>query len=142
MVAGWRRAKEAGVPDQATFVKGDLFEADLSKATMTAVPAAQQPPAAALAAELKPGTDASGTFDMGDWQPDAEATSAAVVVQAVMWVVPARSRAHGGRRATRHAHPVPGWSGFWEPRRSRRAEWRGHHVHNQRPDCGACERDR
>src|SRR6185436_18318013 len=29
-----RRAKEAGVSDRATFVKGDLFEADLSKATV------------------------------------------------------------------------------------------------------------
>ena len=32
-----RRAKEAGVADRATFVEGDMFEADISKATVLAL---------------------------------------------------------------------------------------------------------
>jgi hypothetical protein len=32
-----RRAKEAGVSDRATFIEGDMFEADISKATVLAL---------------------------------------------------------------------------------------------------------
>ena len=72
-----RRAKEAGVSDRATFVQGDLFEADLSKATVITLfllPSINVRLRPALL-ELTPGTRiASNTFDMGDWLPDAEAT--------------------------------------------------------------------
>ncbi len=90
-----RRAKEAGVSDRATFVKGDLFEADLSKATVITLfllPSINLRLRPSLL-ELKPGTRiASNTFDMGDWQPDAEASSAACTswCKAMMWVVPAK----------------------------------------------------
>jgi hypothetical protein len=90
-----RRAKEAGVSDRATFVQGDLFEADLSKATVITLfllPSINLKLRPALL-ELKPGTRvASNTFDMGDWQPDAEATSDACTswCKALMWVVPAK----------------------------------------------------
>jgi len=90
-----RRAKEAGVSDRATFVKGDLFEADLSKATVITLfllPSINLRLRPSLL-ELKPGTRiASNTFDMGDWQPDAQATSSACTswCKALMWVVPAK----------------------------------------------------
>jgi len=90
-----RLAKEAGVADRATFVQGDLFEADLSKATVVTLfllPSINLRLRPSLL-ELKPGTRiASNTFDMGDWQPDAEATSSACTswCKALMWVVPAK----------------------------------------------------
>jgi hypothetical protein len=90
-----RLAKEAGVADRATFVQGDLFEADLSKAsviTLFLLPSINLRLRPSLL-ELKPGTRiASNTFDMGDWQPDAEASSSACTswCKALMWVVPAK----------------------------------------------------
>lgn len=90
-----RLAKEAGMADRATFVQGDLFEADLSKATVITLfllPSINLRLRPALL-ELKPGTRiASNTFDMGDWQPDAEASSSACTswCKALMWVVPAK----------------------------------------------------
>jgi hypothetical protein len=90
-----RKAKEAGVADRATFSQGDLYEADLSKATVITLfllPNINLKLRPSLL-ELKPGTRiASNTFDMGDWQPDAEATSDACTswCKAMMWVVPAK----------------------------------------------------
>jgi len=90
-----RLAKEAGVADRATFVQGDLFEADLSKGTVITLfllPSINLRLRPSLL-ELKPGTRiASNTFDMGDWQPDAEASSSACTswCKALMWVVPAK----------------------------------------------------
>jgi hypothetical protein len=90
-----RKAKEAGVSDKATFVRGDLFEADLSKATVITLfllPTINLKLRPSLL-ELKPGTRiVSNTFDMGDWQYDAEATSDACTswCKAMLWVVPAK----------------------------------------------------
>jgi protein-L-isoaspartate O-methyltransferase len=90
-----RLAKEAGVSDNATFVKGDLFEADLSKAsvvTLFLLPQINLRLRPKLL-ELKPGTRiASNTFTMGDWEPDAQATSTPCTnwCTALMWVVPAK----------------------------------------------------
>ena len=72
-----RRAKDAGVAHRATFVRGDLFEADLSKATVITLfllPDINLRLRPKLL-DLKPGTRiASNSFTMGDWEPDAEAT--------------------------------------------------------------------
>jgi hypothetical protein len=90
-----RRAKEAGVSDRATFVWGDLFEADLSKATVITLfllPDLNVRLRPKLL-DLRPGTRiASNTFRMGDWEPDAEATVSPCTMwcTALSWVVPAK----------------------------------------------------
>jgi hypothetical protein len=96
MVALSRRlVKEAGVSDKATFVQGDLFEADLSKATvitMFLLPEINLRLRPKLL-DLKPGTRiASNTFGMDDWEPDAEAAASPCTTwcTALVWVVPAK----------------------------------------------------
>jgi hypothetical protein len=90
-----RRAKDGGVAERATFVRGDLFEADLSKATVITLfllPDINLRLRPKLL-DLKPGTRvASNTFTMGDWEPDAEATLSPCTswCHAMMWVVPAK----------------------------------------------------
>ena len=97
MVALARRlAQEAGVSGRTTFVQGDLFEADLSKATVITLfllPSINEKLRPKLL-ELKPGTRiASNTFGMGDWEPDANATASdcETYCNALAWVVPARA---------------------------------------------------
>ena len=96
MVALARRlAAEAGVSARATFVQGDLFEADLSKATVITLfllPDINERLMPKLL-DLKPGTRiASNTFTMGDWEPDARETSSPCTswCTALAWVVPAK----------------------------------------------------
>jgi hypothetical protein len=97
MVALSRRlAKQAGLSDKATFVQGDLFEADLSKATVITLfllPDINLRLRPKLL-DLKPGTRiASNTFGMGDWGPDAQAASSSpctTYCTALVWVVPAK----------------------------------------------------
>jgi hypothetical protein len=90
-----RRAAEAGVADKATFVKADLFEADLSKATVITlfllpdINLKLRP----KILDLKPGTRiASNTFTMGDWQPDeeVEVQNCTSWCRALYWMVPAK----------------------------------------------------
>jgi Methyltransferase domain len=89
------RAKAAGVSDKATFVQGDLYEADLSKATVITLfllPEINMKLRPKLL-DLKPGTRiASNTFTMEDWEPDAQETSAdcSSWCTALFWVVPAK----------------------------------------------------
>lgn len=96
MVALARRlALQAGVTGKASFVQGDLFEADLSKATVITLfllPEINEKLKPKLL-DLKPGTRvASNSFDMGDWEPDARETSAECSswCTAMAWVVPAK----------------------------------------------------
>jgi len=96
MVALSRRlAAQAGVTGKATFVEGDLFEADLSKATVITLfllPDINERLRPKLL-DLKPGTRiASNSFDMGDWQPDIRATSEGCQswCTVLSWVVPAK----------------------------------------------------
>jgi methyltransferase family protein len=90
-----KRAAEAGVADHVTFIQGDLFEADLSKATVITlfllpdINARLRP----KLLELAPGTRiASNSFDMGDWEPDARETSSPCTqwCTALYWMVPAK----------------------------------------------------
>lgn len=66
-------AREQGVTDKVRFVQGDLFEQDLSKATVISLyllPTLNMRLRPTLLA-LKPGTRiVSHAFDMGDWKPD------------------------------------------------------------------------
>jgi hypothetical protein len=90
-----RLAKEAGVSARATFSQGDLFEADLSKATIITLfllPDINRRLRPSLL-ELAPGTRVvSNTFDMGDWEADQKATAQCTTswCNALLWVVPAK----------------------------------------------------
>ena len=69
-------ARKAGVADRVEFRQQDLFQADISEATVVTlyllrdVNLELRPK---LLRELKPGTRiVSHSFDMGDWKPDKE----------------------------------------------------------------------
>jgi SAM-dependent methyltransferase len=71
-----RNAQEGGVADRVRFVEGDIFEADISPATvvtlylLTSINERLRPK---LLKELRPGTRiVSHQFRMGDWSPDRE----------------------------------------------------------------------
>ncbi len=89
-----RLAEEAGVSDRASFVRGDIFETDLSRATvitMFLLPELNLRLRPALLA-LRPGTRiVSNTFTMDDWLPDASATvreGCQTWCVAFLWVIP------------------------------------------------------
>jgi hypothetical protein len=89
-------AKQAGVSDRATFIEGDLFQADISKAnviTLFLLPDINLRLRPKIL-DLRPGTRiVSNSFDMGDWTPDQtiqagpECTS---WCRAHLWIVPAK----------------------------------------------------
>lgn len=91
-----RQAQRAGVADKTQFVQGDLFQADLSRATVITlflldeINLKLRPSLLAL----KPGTRVlSNTFRMGDWEPDAleaAASGCANWCWLYLWIVPAR----------------------------------------------------
>jgi len=90
-----RHAAKAGVSDKATFTKADLFETDLSKATvitMFLLPDINIQLRPKIL-DLKPGTRiVSNSFDMGDWPPDETATveeDCQTYCTAYLWIVPA-----------------------------------------------------
>jgi len=72
-----RKAQEAGVADRATFIEGDMYEADLSKATVLALfllPSNLDKLAPKFLA-LRPGTRmVNNTFQVTGWEPDASET--------------------------------------------------------------------
>jgi SAM-dependent methyltransferase len=89
-------AKEAGVAEKTKFMKADLFETDLSEATvitMFLLPEINLKLRPRLL-NLKPGTRiVSNTFTMGDWEPDVEATTEEnwnSWNSALLWIVPAK----------------------------------------------------
>ena len=78
-----QRIKEAnenvtknGVGDRVRIIQGDLFEANISEATVVTLyllPSLNQKLIPKLTKELKPGTRiVSHAFDMGDWKPEQE----------------------------------------------------------------------
>jgi hypothetical protein len=89
-------ANKEGVSARAQFVRADLFQADLSKATvitMFLLPEINLKLRPKLLA-LKPGTRVvSNTFSMGDWKADETATvggSCDAWCTAHLWIVPQR----------------------------------------------------
>src|SRR5512144_212368 len=89
-------AKREGVSDMATFVQGDLFKADLSKATvitMFLLPSINMQLRPSLL-NLKPGTRiVSNTFTMEDWQADETQSvtdNCSSWCTALLWIVPAK----------------------------------------------------
>jgi len=98
-----RNAEEAGVSGKATFVKADLFETDLSKATvitMFLLPQINLKLRPKIL-DLKPGTRiVSNSFTMEDWEADETATltdDCTSWCTAMLWIVPAKV---GGSWAT------------------------------------------
>jgi ubiquinone/menaquinone biosynthesis C-methylase UbiE len=84
-------AKKAGVTDLVTFREGDLFQADISRATvvtMYLLPSVNIRLKPKLLRELKPGSRlVSHDFDMGDWKPDKEVKLPGHTIY--FWVIPA-----------------------------------------------------
>lgn len=97
MVALARRlADEQGVGDRAAFVQGDMYDADISRATVMAIyllPANLEKLLPKFQT-LTPGTRiVSNTFGFEEWDPDARATveggACANWCEALLWIVPA-----------------------------------------------------
>jgi SAM-dependent methyltransferase len=93
-----RNAEQEGVAGRARFEKADLFETDLSQATvitMFLLPSINLKLRPTLLA-LKPGTRiVSNSFTMGDWEADEKATldrsdGCDSWCTALLWIVPAR----------------------------------------------------
>jgi precorrin-6B methylase 2 len=89
-------ADTAGVTDRISFKEGDLFETDLSKATVVTLyllPALNQRLRPKLFKELRPGTRVvSNAFDMGDWKADRTLdvkTYSGMQGYAYLWIIPA-----------------------------------------------------
>lgn len=97
VVLSRRAAVEAGVADKAIFVEGDMFEADISQATVLALfllPDHLRRLTPKFL-DLKPGSRiVSNTYDMGGgWSPDATETVRGNCVSfclAVLYIVPAK----------------------------------------------------
>ena len=86
-------AREGEVADRVAFVEGDLFAADISKATVvmlylsSSVNRRLEPK---LRMELRPGARiVSHQFRIGDWAPD-ETVRAQDGTDLFLWIVPAR----------------------------------------------------
>ena len=91
-----RRAVEAGVSGKAAFVEGDMFAADISKATVLALfltPENLDKLQAKFLA-LRPGTRiVLNSFPIGDWEPDATevlGTPCTTWCTALLFIVPAQ----------------------------------------------------
>lgn len=92
-----RNAAAAGVSDRAVFAQGDMFEADLSQATVLALfllPAHLSRLAPAFLA-LKPGTRiVSNTYEIGNgWEPDESLRAEPCLSWCILslYIVPARA---------------------------------------------------
>jgi hypothetical protein len=95
-------AVKAGVADRAQFFVRDLFDTDISQAsvlTMYLLPEVNLELRPRILDKLKPGTRViSHDWDMGEWQPDAKAVLEGVVKPVMplrnstvyLWVVPAK----------------------------------------------------
>lgn len=96
-------AQEAGVTDLVSFKQGDLFQTDLSKATVVTLyllPDVNLRLRPKLLEELKPGTRVvSHNYHMGDWKPEQTVTvtsSGNRQHTVYVWTVPERGAAGRG----------------------------------------------
>ncbi len=92
-----KNAAKEGLADKTEFIEADLYEVDLSKATvitMFLLPEINLKLRPRLL-ELKPGTRiVSNTFTMGEWEPDYEVSTEDnwnSWNNALMWVIPAKA---------------------------------------------------
>ena len=137
-----RRAQEAGVADRATFIEGDMYEADISKATVLALfllPSNLDKLAPKFLA-LRPGTRmVNNTFQVTGWEADASET---VEGSCTSWctshlnIVPARAAGTwrlgtNDLTLTQEFQMVSGTLGI-DADRGRQAEWRADLVHGRR----------
>lgn len=87
-------AEAAGVSDRVQFFQKDLFEVDLSEATVVTlylVPQINLKLRPKLLAELRPGSRVvSHNYDMGDWEPTRKVRVGARTIY--YWVIPERSQ--------------------------------------------------
>lgn len=87
-------AREAGVADRVRFERGDLFDADLSRAdvlTLYLLPEVNLRLRAAILDQMRPGARVvSHDFDMGEWGPDRTITVPGDGSTVHLWIVPAR----------------------------------------------------
>ena len=90
-------AQAAGVADRATFVEGDIFEANIRDATvitMYLLADINMRLRPKLLSDLKPGTRiVSHNYDLGDWKPARTATVSVGGIEHTVyfWVVPPRA---------------------------------------------------
>jgi SAM-dependent methyltransferase len=87
-------ARDGEVTDRVRFIEGDMFEADLSEATVVtlylsySVNRRLEPK---LRRELRPGTRiVSHQFSMGTWTPDKRVQSKEDRTDLLLWIVPPR----------------------------------------------------
>ena len=97
-------AKKAGVAERATFIEGDMYEADISKATalvLFLLPVNLEKLTPKFL-DLKPGTRiVDNTFAIPGWEPDYTEkleTDCQTWCSALLWIVPAK--VHGNWRLT------------------------------------------
>jgi SAM-dependent methyltransferase len=85
-----KNAAKAGVSDRVAFRQGDLFEADISEATVVTLyllPSVNEKLRPKLFRELTPGTRVvSHDFDMNEWTPDTTWASGGETV--FLWTIP------------------------------------------------------
>src|SRR5262245_39847401 len=99
-----QNAAKAGVSDKATFVEGDMYQADVSQATVLALflLSTNLEKLTPKFLDLKPGTRiVDNTFAIPGWSPDAWETitdDCTTWCTSLLWIVPAR--VHGGWRST------------------------------------------
>jgi hypothetical protein len=91
-----RNAETAGVADKVSFVQGDIFQTDFSKATVVTLfllPDLNLRLRPTLL-KMKPGTRVvSNTFEMAEWEPDERSEAAqgcSSYCRALLWIVPAQ----------------------------------------------------
>jgi hypothetical protein len=86
-------ARMTGVADRARFEQRDLFDTEISKAsivTLYLLPEVNMKLRPRLLAQLRPGTRVvSHGFGLGDWQPDVKLSVRGTGSEVFFWVVPA-----------------------------------------------------
>lgn len=87
-------AREGEVADRVTFIEGDLFTADISRATVVTIylsPTVNKRLEPKLRRELRPGTRiVSHQFGLGDWAPDRTVRAEDDRTDLFLWTVPPR----------------------------------------------------
>jgi SAM-dependent methyltransferase len=96
VVLSRRAAEQAGVAERATFVEADMFEADISKASVLALFLLTDNLRRLMPKflDMKPGSRiVINTFTIPDWEPDAKETIGGDCMSwctSLLWIVPAK----------------------------------------------------